>query len=75
MPTEKADLRRLSRKITASAAPLHNVEFVDQGAAAVICLSAVRRSVDVGTYRAAKQTSVKEFANRDGALLAQGSFI
>lgn len=73
MPTEKADLKRLSDEIATSAAPLRNIQFAHRNAAAVIGLSAIRRSADVDTYRASKGMSVEESANLGCALLAEVS--
>lgn len=63
MPTKRADLKRLSSEIAASEVSLRNVNFTDKKAAAVIGLSALRRSADVGTYCSSKEMSVEESAN------------
>lgn len=74
MPTEYADLRRLSHEIEERAAPLRNIDFTDPKAAPVIDLVAIRRSANVRVYRGAKQMPIDEVANRGGALFAQVCF-
>lgn len=56
-----------------SAVPLRNVDFTDKNAAAVIGLSALRWTADVGTYRSSKEMSVEESANLGDALLGEVS--
>lgn len=75
MPSSSRDLKRLSEEIVTSVAPLRNLRFTNRTTASYIGLSAVWRSADLDSYHILKEMCAKEFANREGALLAWVSFI
>lgn len=74
MPTERGELKRLSKEIVASAAPLHNLKFTNRVTASCIGLLVVQRRADLDYYHVLKEMHAEESADCAGALLALVSF-